>query len=68
MASMLRLLERDKVEGSRQDSLCPAVFVHERRDSNMDAHNLARSSIYDDMGGHVWSLLSRHETNTYFLR
>jgi ribonuclease HI len=29
-------------------------FVHEGRQSNVDAHNLARSSIYADYGRHVW--------------
>lgn len=29
-------------------------FVHEGRNSNGDAHTLARSSIYDDVGRYVW--------------
>jgi hypothetical protein len=29
-------------------------FVHERREWNMDAHGLARSSLYKDLGRHVW--------------
>jgi hypothetical protein len=29
-------------------------FVHEGRSSNVDAHRLARSSIYLDLGRHVW--------------
>jgi hypothetical protein len=33
-----------------------AVFVHERRSSNKDAHNLARSSVLFDHGRHVWLL------------
>lgn len=31
-------------------------FVHEGRRSNGDAHILARSSMYDDIGRHVWLL------------
>jgi ribonuclease HI len=33
-----------------------ADFVHERRSSNKDAHNLARSSVLFDHGRHVWLL------------
>ena len=33
-------------------------FVHEERQSNVDAHNLARSSIYADYGRHVWFISS----------
>jgi hypothetical protein len=29
-------------------------FVHENRASNVDAHVLARSSIYAPLGRHVW--------------
>ena len=29
-------------------------FVHERRESNLDAHSLARSAIHDSLGRHVW--------------
>jgi len=29
-------------------------FVHEGRQSNFDAHVLAGSSVYDDLGTHVW--------------
>jgi hypothetical protein len=29
-------------------------FVHEGRSSNIDAHYLARSSIYLEVGRHVW--------------
>jgi hypothetical protein len=31
-------------------------FVHENRQANNDAHFLARSSIYSQMGRHVWFL------------
>lgn len=31
-------------------------FVHERRASNVDAHNLARGSVYSELGRHVWLL------------
>ena len=30
------------------------VFVHERREANQDAHILARSSLYNSLGRHVW--------------
>jgi hypothetical protein len=33
-----------------------AEVVHERRASNIDAHCLARSSIYESLGRHVWFL------------
>jgi hypothetical protein len=29
-------------------------FVHERKESNTEAHNLARSAIYNSPGRHVW--------------
>ena len=29
-------------------------FVHEGRQSNFDAHVLATSSVYDELGRHVW--------------
>jgi hypothetical protein len=29
-------------------------FIHERRESNVDAHNLARSCLYKGLGRHVW--------------
>jgi hypothetical protein len=29
-------------------------FVHEGRQSNVNAHNLSRSCIYADLGRHVW--------------
>ena len=44
-------------------------FVHERRSANVDAHNLARGSIYLDIGRHVWFLsppegvCNRHNTS-----
>jgi hypothetical protein len=31
-------------------------LVHENRQGNNDAHFLARSSIYSQMGRHVWFL------------
>jgi hypothetical protein len=33
-----------------------AEFVHEGRASNVDAHNLARSSVYRESGRLVWLL------------
>ena len=29
-------------------------FIHERRESNQEAHNLARSAILDSFGQRVW--------------
>ena len=29
-------------------------FIHEGRRSNVDAHNLARSCMYANLGRHVW--------------
>ena len=31
-------------------------FVHESRSSNIDAHVLAKSSLFDAIGRHVWFL------------
>uniref|UniRef100_K4AIW4 Uncharacterized protein n=1 Tax=Setaria italica TaxID=4555 RepID=K4AIW4_SETIT len=31
-------------------------FVHERRETNFSAHVLARSSLYETLGRHVWYL------------
>ena len=31
-------------------------FIHEHRDSNTDAHRIARSSIHVEVGWHVWFL------------
>jgi ribonuclease HI len=39
---------------SREEDFEALSFVHERRTSNMEAHSLARSSIYRDFGRHVW--------------
>ena len=33
-----------------------AEFVHEGRASNVDAHNLATSSVYRELGRMVWLL------------
>jgi len=33
-----------------------AEIVHERREHNADAHNIARSAVYGDVGRHVWFL------------
>jgi hypothetical protein len=35
-------------------NLQKAVFVHEKREANTEAHNLARSSIVDLLGKRVW--------------
>ncbi|CAA0830025.1 Unknown protein [Striga hermonthica] len=37
-------------------SFTKANFVHEGRNSNGDAHNVARSSIYGAVGRNVWFL------------
>ena len=39
---------------AREKSFRFVDFVHEPRISNVDAHNLARSSIFLDVGRHVW--------------
>jgi ribonuclease HI len=41
---------------ARRSAFASVEFVHEKRDSNVDAHNIARSAIYDDLGQHVWLL------------
>ena len=35
-------------------SFTKANFVHEDMNSNGDAHRIARSSIYNDVGRYVW--------------
>jgi len=37
-------------------SLESVEFIHERRSTNIDAHRIARSSLYEDEGRHVWFL------------
>jgi hypothetical protein len=39
---------------ARADSLREVQFIHERRSANVDAHTLARGSIYSDLGRNVW--------------
>ena len=41
-------------------------FVHEVRQSNVDAHNLARSSIYADYGRHVWFISPPDAVCTFY--
>jgi hypothetical protein len=43
---------------ARAGAFVSSVFVHEDRASNVDAHILARSSVYCELGKKVW-LLSR---------
>ena len=43
-----------------------AQFVHEGRNSNGDAHRLARSSIYEVVGRHVWLLASSNGVCTNY--
>ena len=38
----------------RARDFASATFVHERRSSNVEAHGLARSSAYRELGRHVW--------------
>jgi hypothetical protein len=37
---------------ARRLAFASVEFVHEKRDSNVDAHNTTRSAIYDDLGCH----------------
>ena len=39
---------------TRGDSFTSVEFVHEGRMSNGDAHRLARGSLYETIGRHVW--------------
>jgi hypothetical protein len=39
---------------ARSNDFSFVEFVHERRRSNADAHNLARSCIYAQLGRHLW--------------
>jgi ribonuclease HI len=41
---------------ARRNDFTRVEFVHEHRDSNRDAHVIARSSIYKSLGRHVWLL------------
>jgi hypothetical protein len=38
---------------ARRSAFASVEFVYEKRDSDVDAHNIARSAIYDDLGRHV---------------
>jgi len=38
----------------RRSSFASVEIVHERRESNIDAHNIARSALYEVLGRHVW--------------
>jgi len=40
----------------RKTAFRSVEFVHEHRDSNTDAHRIARSSIHAELGRHVWFL------------
>jgi len=40
-------------------------FIHKGRQSNVDSHNLARSSIYVDYGRHVWLIYPHDGVCTY---
>ena len=41
---------------ARKTAFRSVEFVHEHRDSNTDAHRIARSSIHAEFGQHVWFL------------
>ncbi|CAD6218916.1 unnamed protein product [Miscanthus lutarioriparius] len=41
---------------TRRSAFASVEFVHEKGNSNVDAHTIARSAIYDDLGRHVWLL------------
>jgi ribonuclease HI len=45
---------------ARANVFVHSEFVHENRASNVDAHVLARSSIYAHLGRHIWFLESPH--------
>ena len=41
-------------------------FIHEGRRSNVDAHNLARSCIYANLGRHVWFVSPPDGVSTFY--
>jgi hypothetical protein len=41
-------------------------FIHERRRSNVDAHNLSRSCIYANLGRHVWFVSPSNGVSTSY--
>jgi ribonuclease HI len=41
---------------ARSTDLGQVIFVHDYRTSNIDAHRIARSSLYNGEGRHVWFL------------
>ena len=47
-------------------SFMAAEVIHESRNSNVDAHLLARSSIYASVGKHVWFLSPHHGVCTSY--
>jgi hypothetical protein len=42
----------------RASDFAVVSFVHDKRTSNGDAHKVARSSVYDSLGRHVWFISS----------
>lgn len=53
MAPYGHIIQEIKAQAS---SFQKMEFVHERREANYDAHNLARRSLFDPVGRHVWFL------------
>jgi hypothetical protein len=41
---------------ARKTAFSSVEFVHEHRESNTDAHRIARSSIHAEVEWHVWFL------------
>ena len=41
---------------AKRSAFTSVEFVREKMDFNVDAHTIARSAIYDDLGRHVWLL------------
>ena len=44
------------------------LFSHESREANVDAHNIATSSLDLNPGRHVWLLQPLNYVNTYLIQ
>jgi hypothetical protein len=63
MCSYGHIIQEIKSQGRSFEKI---EFVHEKREANHDAHNLARSPLYESLGRHMWLMSpSMGVCNTY---
>ena len=51
---------------ARRSAFASVEFVHEKRDSNIDAYTITRSAIYDDLGRYVWLLSPPYDVCNFY--